>query len=79
MRDFKNGEKKSNFAKHLVHNCNIMGPIEDMDILHMTKKSCTREHTGEVSYTYIYTHIYIHTNKPKRIIKLMTEAPLQET
>jgi hypothetical protein len=50
--------KKSNFAKNLLDNGHSVDPIEDiMDILHATKKRCTYEHTGGVSYK--------HTNQKK--------------
>ena len=47
---FKTGNGKSNFAKHLLHNTQPMGPTEDiMNILHLAKEG-GHMNTTKLSY-----------------------------
>jgi hypothetical protein len=50
--DFKNGDHRSNFAKHLLDSNHSIGPITNiMEVLHVTKK---REHMKTLEKLRIY-------------------------
>jgi hypothetical protein len=64
--DFKNGDHRSNFAKHLLDSNHSTGPITNiMEVFHVTKK---REHMK----TLEKLHIYMETKNYNQISEKCT-------